>query len=181
MKNLVPTLQILDGHPLVPGKVKRKYEGLKKPLPKPRGSSLPDQADEPKKKLKTFGEDPKTPSKPTKESQAEDAPEKPFLELINPKPLGATGAKKKPSDDVRPEEDSGLVAVIEGQKKREAVGVWKRKRGVEALTAMAKEVEVGAGGASTWDDMPMPMNRAPAVEAVAATATSYSRWALKKK
>jgi len=168
VKNLVPTLQILDGHPLVPGKVKRKYEG-KKVFSKVRDESVVEEKqDQVKKKLKSTPDIPKDQG--TKGSQDEDAPGKPFVELIKSQPVDA----KRPPD-VR--QDSGVVAVIDV--KKEIVGVWKRKRGMEALTAL-KEPEIGTGGPSSWD-LPSSTNDAAAAAEAKQIPTTYSRWALKKR
>lgn len=172
VKNLVPTLQILDGHPLVPGKVKRKYEG-KKVFSKVRDESVVEDKqdtirDQAQKKIKsTTADEPMEQGRRTKDVQDEDAPDKPFVELIKAQP-----SETKKSSGFR--QDSGVVAVIDG--KKDAVGVWKRKRGIEALTAL-KEPEIGTGGPSSWDTPSVTNDAAPAKQ----PPTTYSRWALKKK
>ncbi|KAG0569496.1 hypothetical protein KC19_6G094600 [Ceratodon purpureus] len=175
VKSLVPTLQILDGHPLVPGKVKRKYEG-KKPSSKmtdesvggPKRDTNGDQTKRTKVNSIADGAKEKG-SRPPKDSQDEDAPDKPFVELIKAQPT-----EVKRLSDIR--QDSGVVAVIDG--KKDVGGVWKRKRGIEALTLL-KEPEIGTGGPSSWDTPGAAITND--VAAAKLPPTSYSRWALKKK
>jgi len=176
VKNLVPTLQILDGHPLIPGKVKRKYE-VKKAFSKVRDESVvedkqdqakEDRQDRAKKKIKSTADKPTVQG--TKDLQDEDASDKPFVDMIT-----AQSAETKRTPDVR--QDSGVVAVIDV--KKEAVGVWKRKRGIEALTAL-REPEIGTGGPSSWDT-PSSTSDAAAAPVATQPPTTYSRWALKKK
>lgn len=169
VKKLIPTLQILDGHPLVPGKVKRKYEG-KKTFSKVTNEAVVEHGqdavgDQTKRKKVMAGGLKEQGPRPPKDVQDEDASDKPFVELVK-----APAAETKRVSDVR--QDSGMIAVIDGEKG--AGGVWKRKRGIEALT-LFKEPEIGSGGLSSWDT--------PTNDAVAAQPppTSYSRWALKKK
>ena len=175
VKNLVPTLQILDGHPLVPGKVKRKYEGQKtfskvtdESTVEAKQDTIGDQTK--RKKAKSIADGPKKQgSQDPKDLQDEDAPDKPFAELIKAQP-----SETKELPDAR--QDSGVVAVIDG--KKGPGGVWKRKRGIEAL-AMLKEPEIGTGGPSSWDTPSITvMNDTTAAKPPTA---SYSRWALKKK
>lgn len=164
VKSLVPTLQILDGHPLVPGKVKRRYEG-KRVFSRGEGeqSVVEEKETQAKKaKKKISGEKPKL-------EDEDDAPEKPFVELITK----AQPAEVKKVTDVR--QESGVVAVIDANKKQTG-GIWRRKQGIAALAAF-KEPEIGTGGPSSWD---APVE-APAAVAPVAPTTTYSRWALKKK
>lgn len=172
LKNLVPTLQILDGHPLVPGKVRRKYGEEKtskasdEPVAKANLTTITNQTKA--KKMKPTEVKPKEQeSRAQKEMQDEDSPGKSFVELIQTYPIET----KKASDT---HQDSGVIAVIEA--KKAPVGVWKRKRGIEALTLL-KEPEIGTGGPSSWDT-PNVTVEAPVVKQLSA---SYSRWALKKK
>lgn len=173
VKNLVPTLQILDGHPLVPGKVKRKYE-VKKAFSKATDESVLESkqdtiGDQTKRKKVASISDGSNEqaSRALKDLQDEDASDKPFVELIKAQPI-----ETKRLSDAR--QDSGVVAVIDA--KKEAAGVWRRKRGIEALTLL-KEPEIGTGGPSSWDT-PSITNDAVAPKP---PPTSYSRWALKKK
>lgn len=175
VKNLVPTLQILDGHPLVPGKVKRKYEGKKtfskvtdESAVEGKQDAIGDQTK--RKKIKSIADGPKEqgPRAP-KDLPNEDASDKPFVELIKAQPT-----ETKRLSDVR--QDSGVVAIIDG--KKDSGGVWKRKRGIEAVTLL-KEPEIGTGGPSSWDTPSTGITNDAA--AAKPPSTSYSRWALKKK
>lgn len=170
VKNLVPTLQILDGHPLVPGKVKRRYEGKRVFSRGGDESVVEEKETQAKKKKKSSGEKPKEV-----QQDEEDAPEKPFVELII-KAQPAIAAEVKKVTDVR--QESGVVAVIDG-KKKETGGIWRRKQGIAALAAL-KEPEIGTGGPSSWDAPVEPPAAVP-VAAKQAPTTTYSRWALKKK
>ena len=172
MKKLVPTLQILDGHPLVPGRVKRT-SGKKTKFIKATAELHDEETrDTGLTKIKST-----MSSKPNDKAPVQKGPgavvedvdptDKPFAELIT----SQTKRKGAASDA---QQDSGVVAVVDG--KKDAGGVWKRKRGGEALTGL-REQEIGTGGPSTWDD-PSPVCEDSAAKLL---PKSYSRWALKSR
>lgn len=171
VKKLVPTLQILDGHPLVPGRVKRT-SGKKAKFIKAAAELHEETRDTGFMKIKsTMSSSPKNKAPVQKASGAvvEDADptDKPFAELI-------TSQTKRKATTSAAQQDSGVVAVVDV--KKDMGGVWKRKRGSEALTGL-QEPEIGTGGPSTWDD-PSPHCEDSAAKL---PPKSYSRWALKSR
>lgn len=172
MKKLVPTLQILDGHPLVPGRVKRT-SGKKTKFTKATAELHDEETRDPgfTKIKSTMSSTPNDKAPVQKASGAvvddADPTDKPFAELI-----ASQTKKKAATSDAR--QDSGVVTVVDG--KKAVGGVWKRKRGSEALTGL-QEPEIGTGGPSTWDD-PSPLCEDSAAKLL---PKSYSRWALKSR
>lgn len=166
---MIPTLQILDGHPLQPGRTKRSH-GKKTKFTRPiDGLDVDRTTDTAMLKTKSSkasttkdGEAIKKEPRVVKLLDGADAPEQPFAALI-----------PNQANENKLSLDSGVVGVLDGE--RAQGGGYKRRRGSAALSGLGS-LEIGTGGPSTWDNPTSTWEAPPPMS----PPKSYSRWQLKK-